>query len=273
MAIWRDEAERVSISLDGGVADVRLTRGDKMNALDPAMFAAIAAALAHLRGVAGMRCVLLSGEGRAFCAGLDMASMAQANAAGGADIADRTHGQANLFQHICWGWRELPVPVIAAIHGVAFGGGMQLASGADIRIAQRDTRLSIMEAKWGLVPDMAGMALWRGLVRDDLLRDLVYSAREVDAAEAHAIGLVTRLGDDPLAEGLALAHAIAARSPDATRAAKRLINAMPEEPSSALLAAESVEQKALLGSSNQMEAVRANFEKRAPVFIDPDPLG
>lgn len=256
--------QRVSIAIEDHVADVRLTRPDKLNALDPAMFAALIDAIAQLEATSGLRAVVLSGEGRGFCAGLDMASMASAGS--GVDLAARTHGLANDFQQVAWGWRTLPVPVIAAVHGVAFGGGLQIASGPDIRIAAPDARFSAMEMKWGIVPDMAGYALWRGNVRDDALRELVYTAREFDAGEALALGFVTRIAADPHAEAMALARAIAGRNPDAVRAAKRLANL--EGDASAVLLAESREQAALLRSPNQMEAVMANMQKRAPAFTD-----
>jgi len=163
----------------------------------------------------------------------------------------------------------LPVPVIAALHGVVLGGGLQIASGADVRIAHPEARLSIMEMKWGIVPDMAGIALWRTLVRDDVLRELTYTNREVSGLEAARLGLVTRTADDPRAEALALAREIASKNPDAVRAAKRLYNAAPDADSAALLLAESREQKALIGTPNQMEAVVANMQKRAPRFVDP----
>ncbi len=257
-------SERVTWTIEAGVADVRLNRPDKMNALDPAMIEGLLSAIDTLGQTRGLRAVVLSGEGRAFCAGLDMASMAGVGA--GVDIAARTHGLANGFQQVAWGWRTLPVPVIAAVHGVAFGGGLQIASGADIRIAAPDTRLSVMELKWGIVPDMAGFVLWRGTVRDDVLRELTYTAREFDAAEAQAFGFVTRLAEDPHAEALALANAIAGRNPDAIRAAKRLAN--HEGDAAAVLLAESVEQAALLRTPNQIEAVMANMQKRAPQFRD-----
>ena len=161
--------DRVSIRIADGVADVRLNRPDKMNALDMPMLEALAAAPARLAAIPGIRVVVLSGEGRGFCAGLDMQTMVGL-AGADLDIVTRTHGLANLFQQTAWGWRDLPVPVIAAGHGVIFGGGLQVFSGADVRIARADARLSVMEMKWGIVPDMAGFALWRGLVRDDVLR-------------------------------------------------------------------------------------------------------
>jgi enoyl-CoA hydratase/carnithine racemase len=256
--------QRVSIAIEDHVADVRLTRPDKLNALDPAMFAALIDAIAQLEATSGLRAVVLSGEGRSFCAGLDMASMASAGS--GVDLATRTHGLANDFQQVAWGWRTLPVPVIAAVQGVAFGGGLQIASGTDIRIATPDARFSAMEMKWGIVPDMAGYALWRRNVRDDVLRELVYTAREFDAGEALALGFVTRIAADPHAEAMALARAIAGRNPDAVRAAKRLANL--EGDAGAILLAESREQAALLRSPNQIEAVMANMQKRAPAFTD-----
>jgi len=267
--------QRVSISISEGIADVRLVRADKMNALDAAMFDALVAATARLATEKGLRAVVLSGEGRAFCAGLDMGRFAAMNDNGGNGIAGgekrdltvRTHGLANFPQAAVWGWRQLPVPVIAAIQGVAFGGGFQLALGADMRLLAPDARMSIMEIKWGLVPDMAGTPILASLVRDDILRELTYTGRIFSAQEAMTYGLATRICDDPRAAALELALEIAGKSPDAIRAAKRLLNNLSVDPGPALLA-ESVEQQKLLGSPNQLEAVRANIEKRAPRFAD-----
>jgi enoyl-CoA hydratase/carnithine racemase len=258
--------DRVSIALDAGIADVRLNRPDKMNALDPAMFEGIAAAGAELAAMPDLRVVVLSGAGRAFCAGLDMMSFTKLKSSGTGDIGDRTHGEANLFQHVAWLWRQLPVPVIAAVHGVAFGGGFQIMLGADVRIAAPDTKLSIMEIKWGLVPDMAGIALTRTLMRDDVLRELTFSGRVFSAADGVGYGCVTRVDADPHAAAMTLAREIAAKSPDAVRAAKRLYNQAAEDDAGAILRAESVEQRRLIGTANQMEAVMANVEKRAPAF-------
>jgi enoyl-CoA hydratase/carnithine racemase len=252
-----------------GVADVCLVRGDKMNALDFAMFDALAAAVDRLRGERGVRAVVLHGEGRAFCAGLDkgrFAKMAELAAGGVRDLRARTHGLANAAQYVAWGWRELAVPVVAAVHGAAFGGGLQLALGADIRLVTADAQLSVMEVKWGLVPDMAGIALMRGLLRDDLARELTFTGRVVSGSEAVALGLATRVCADPLADALALAREIAQRSPDAVRAGKRLHNLAASGSLADVLQAESDEQLALMGSPNQLEAVRANLEQRAPRF-------
>ena len=267
--------ERVSISISEGVADVRLVRADKMNALDQAMFEALVAATDRLSKEKGVRVVVLSGEGRAFCAGLDMGRFAAMKEKGGngipggenRDLTARTHGKANFPQQAGWGWRQLAVPVIAAVHGVAFGGGFQLSLGADMRFLSPDARMSVMEIKWGLVPDMAGTPILASLVRDDILRDLTYTGRIFSAQEAMTYGLATRICDDPRAAALEVAREIAGKSPDAIRAAKRMLNNLSVDPGPALLA-ESVEQQKLIGSPNQTEAVRANLEKRAPKFAD-----
>ncbi len=267
---------------DNGVVELQLARPDKMNALDPAMFDALIDAGERLKSDPAVRAVVIAGRGKAFCAGLDMQSfarMAGAGSEGGpggsevlgqgaarADLLVRTHGISNAAQQVAMVWREVPVPVIAAVHGVAFGGGLQVALGADIRLLAPGTKMSVMEIKWGLVPDMGGMVLMRELVRADVVRELTYSGRVVEAEEAVRIGLATRLAQDPLQEALQLAADIASKSPDAIRAGKRLLNAAASLDAAELLLRESVEQKALIGSANQAEAVRANMEKRAPAF-------
>ncbi len=257
---------RISISVEAGVADVRLNRPDKLNALDMAMFHAIDAAMRDLTARRDVRCVVLSGEGRGFCAGIDLAALATAPEL--KNLEPRTHGNANLFQNIAWGWRTMPVPVIAAVHGVAFGGGFQMMLGADLRISEPTAQLSMMEMRWGLVPDVAGMALLRGLVRDDVARDIVLTGRRFSGTEAAQLGVVTRLADDPRGAALELARGMAASSPDAIRAAKRLLNLPPESSAQEILIAESVEQYALLASANHREALAAAAEKRVPVYRD-----
>ncbi len=257
--------DRVSITVTDQIADVCLTRADKMNAIDPAMFADIGAAIDALADRMDVRCVVLSGDGKAFCAGLDMASMA---AGGSGTGAMRNHQGSILPQHVTWGWRQLPMPVIAAVHGVAFGGGFQIMSGADIRIAAPDTRFAIRETYWGLVPDMAGFLVWRGLVRDDVLRELVYTSREFDAAEALHHGFIMQIADDPHAAAKALAKTIAGKNPHAIRGAKRLCNMAHDADPLAMLEAETREQMAVIGKPNMMEAVAANMGKRAALFAD-----
>jgi enoyl-CoA hydratase/carnithine racemase len=269
-------AERVRITpLEHGVVDVCLVRSDKMNALDPAMFNALLDTIEQLKTWPGLRAVVLHGEGRAFCAGLDMASFAALGDGQSpvARLGPRTHGIANGPQQIALGWRTLAVPVIAAVQGAAYGGGLQLALGGDIRLLAPDAQMSVMEIKWGLVPDMAGMVLLKSLLRDDVLRELTYSGRVLPADEAVALGLGTRICADPLAEAHALAQAIAQRSPSAVRAGKRLLNQAAgtlDAQAAALLQAESDEQSALMAGPHQREAVLANLQKRSPVFNDSD---
>ncbi len=261
--------ERVTINLaDTGIAQVRFNRPDKMNALDPQQFDAIIEAGERLRTTHGLRAVVLSGEGRAFCAGLDTSSFTAGPDNGRPPLTERTHGNANAFQEVAMTWRKCPVPVIAAIHGVCFGGGMQIASGADIRIVHPATRMAIMEMKWGLVPDMGGYHLWRGNVRDDRLRELVYTNREFTGEEALDYGLATFVSEDPLAMANDIAGQIANRNPEAVRAAKRLSGHMHESSGDDILMAESVEQAGVIRKPNQIEAVMASMQKRAPAFKD-----
>jgi enoyl-CoA hydratase/carnithine racemase len=270
--------DRVSIDITNGVADVRLIRADKMNALDDAMFEALIEAGQRLKSEEGVRAVVLSGEGRAFCAGLDAGNFGKMAEGGdryakrperAAEVAgQRQFGVANRAQYAVWVWREVPVPVIAAVHGVAFGGGFQLMLAADMRYIAPDTKLSIMEIKWGLIPDMAGTQLMRHLVREDIVRELTYTGRIFSGTEAGEIGFATRVTADPHAEALAVARDIAGKSPDAIRAGKRLFNDAPYVDVANGFLQETVEQVALIGSPNQVESVAANLQKRAPTFAD-----
>ena len=263
--------DRVTVSIENGIADVRLVRADKMNALDDAMFEAIIAAGVRLKEEKGLRAVVLSGEGKGFCAGLDTGNFARTAEAGRETrpvgrLIPRTHGISNRPQYAAWVWREVPVPVIAAVHGVALGGGFQLTLGADIRLAAADTKMSIMEIKWGLVPDMAGTVILRGLLRDDVLRELTYTGRIFTGEEAHRLGLVTKLTNTPREDALAMAREITLKNPDAIRAGKRLMNALPTISDADGLMAESREQDAIMGKPNQIEAVMSQMQKRAPNF-------
>jgi enoyl-CoA hydratase/carnithine racemase len=263
--------DRISLTIDEGIAHARLIRADKMNALDGKMFQAIVEAGEQLRANSAIRAVVLSAQGKAFCAGLDTSSFA-AMASGEREegersgLEERTHGIANVAQHAAWMWRELPVPVIAAVHGVAFGGGFQVALGADMRYTTPDCRFSVMEIKWGLVPDMGGTQLMRHLVRDDVNRELTYTGRIFNGEEALAMGLVTRVCDDPVADALETARQIAGRNPDAIRADKRLLNAAPYLSAQEGLMEESLEQQRIIGTPNQVEAVMAEMEKRPANF-------
>ena len=274
-------SDRVTTTFSDGVADVRLNRPEKMNALDTAMFRGLIETGKRLRDDPKVRAVVLSGAGRAFCAGLDVSSFAKM--ASGQRRAEPREGDekapdlsvrrpdspANFAQRVAWIWREVPVPVIAALHGVAFGGGLQIALGADLRIAAPDTRLSVMEIKWGLIPDMSGSQTLRHLVRDDVARDLTFSGRVVSGEEAAALGLVTRLCETPLDTALETARAIAGRSPDAIRAAKRLLAETRLSSLEDGLRLEAEIQASLIGQPNQIEAVMANVEKRPAEFEDP----
>jgi len=226
----------------------------------------------RLSRAAALRAVVLTGAGRGFSAGLDKETFASITAGGRApglaELMTRTHGIANAWQQAAYVWRTLPVPVIAAIHGVALGGGFQIALGADMRYVAPDARLAILEIKWGLVPDMSGIALMRELARADLIRELAMTGRVFSGTEALTYGFATSLHADPLAAARATAKEIAARSPDAVRAVKRLLNRASDDDAAALLLAESKEQAALIGSPNQIEAVRAGVEGRAGRFVD-----
>ncbi len=265
-----DERVRVDVGADQ-VARVTLVRTDKSNALDGSMFDALIATGERLRDTGEVRAVVLSGEGKGFCAGIDMqvlGDMKDGSIAGTRDLVERTHGLSNRFQYAAWIWREIPIPVIAAVHGFALGGGLELALGADIRYATSDTRMAIMEVNWGLVPDMGGSVRFYDLMRDDLVRELAFTGRTFDGDEALSYGLVTRVVADPLTQAMATAREIAQRSPDAVRALKRLFAIQSSPAAAAGLLAECVEQQKLIGTPNQVETVRASKEKRAPVFTD-----
>lgn len=259
---------RVSIEIENHIAQVTLTRGDKMNAVDMEMAEAIASAGAELAANDSLRAVVLAGEGKSFCAGLDVMNFAKFAAGDPAALVmQRTHGDGNLFQEVCMVWRRLPVPVIAALHGATFGAGLQIALGADIRIAHPDSQLAVMEMKWGLIPDMGGMVVLPQLLRADVLRRMIYTATPVSGAQALAYGLVTELSDDPLSSAQELAQQIASKSPSAIRAAKRLAGfAESGADRSAVLLEESREQTALIGNAHQREQIAANLQKRAPNF-------
>jgi enoyl-CoA hydratase/carnithine racemase len=273
-------SDRIAVTIEAGVADVRLNRPDKMNALDRDMFAALVATADELARDPSLRCVVLSGEGRSFCAGLDFGSfqgMADSGGPGGGGgggaVRDITAAEPGRITHTgqqaVYGWTSLPVPVIAAVHGHALGGGIQLALGADIRFVAPDAKLSVMEIRWGLIPDMTGTQSLISLVGLDVAKELTFSGRTVSGAEAVALGLCTRLSDDPRTDALALAADIATRSPDAIRAAKRLLNAAAHVSLADGFAAERQEIGHLIGSANQVEQVKAFFEQRPPVFADP----
>ena len=270
-------SDRVTISIDAsGVADVRLNRPDKRNALDGAMFAGLRDAGERLKTEAGVRAVVLSGEGASFCAGLDFSSF-QSMAGGDRPAASNDGNPAGLTpggithlgQQVAWVWQELPVPVIAAVHGHALGGGIQIALGADIRIVHPDAQLSVREVHWGLVPDMTGTLFLSRLVGPDVAKELTFTARRDQRARGGGVGL----GDSPVRvpreDAMALATEIAGRSPDAVRGAKALFNRLADAEAAEQFAEERRVIASLIGSPNQIEAVTANFEQRAAVYVDP----
>lgn len=257
---------RVSVEYRDHIAHVTLTRGDKMNAVDGAMIDAIIAAGNEV-AASDARAVVLSGEGKSFCAGLDLASFTEfASRDIGAWLNDRNAEGANPPQEVSLVWRRVRVPVIAALQGAVYGAGLQLALGADIRVAAPDTKLAIMEMKWGLIPDMGGMTLLPQLMRSDALRQMIYTARPVTAEQGRDWGLVTQIHDDPLAAAQVLACEIAGKSPSAIRAAKRLIAVAESAGAADVLTTESAEQLGLIGKSEQLEVVAANLQGRQPVF-------
>jgi enoyl-CoA hydratase/carnithine racemase len=286
-------SDRVQITITDGVADVRMVRTDKRNALDGKMFSSLAAAGEQLKTQSGVRAVVLSGDGGSFCAGLDfgsfqaMSSGAGSSGAGSSGAGSSGAGPAvsnepadgnpgaleagritHLGQQVAWVWQEIPVPVIAAVHGHALGGGIQVALGADIRIVHPDTQLSVREVHWGLVPDMTGTLMLSQLVRADVAKELVFTARVFDGREAEKLGLATRLSETPYDDAMAMARDIAGRSPDAVRGAKALINGLLHGAAEHQFAEERRIIGSLIGKPNQVEAIMANFEKRTPAFSD-----
>jgi enoyl-CoA hydratase/carnithine racemase len=262
-----------------GVADVRLNRPEKLNALDPGMFEAIVEAADALATDRSVRAVVLSGEGRSFCAGLDFASFEQmadgqraAPAATGRSLSERMNGRiTNLAQQSAYAWTELAVPVIAAIQGHALGGGLQIALAADIRIVSPDARLSVLEIRWGLVPDMTGTQLLPRLVSLDVAKELTWTGRMISGEEAVSLGLATSLSDDPRAAAFDLAAQLAKQSPDALAASKRLLNRSGAADEATQFLEETAAAVALVGSPTQREAVRAAMERRDAEFGDRRP--
>ncbi|MFC1824977.1 crotonase/enoyl-CoA hydratase family protein [Thermodesulfobacteriota bacterium] len=266
-------SEIVKITIKNHVAHVILNRPEKYNSVTPDMFQAIGEAARSLSSNKEVRAVVLSGEGKAFCAGIDFEffKKMESDTVGGDDLLERPDGNiANLAQYAAHGWKQLPVPVIAAVHGVAFGAGCQIALGADIRFASHDAKFSVMEMKWGLIPDMSASQTLRDLVRIDIAKQLLFTGKILGAEEAARLGLVTQLCEDPLAEAFTLADEIAGKNPHAVRASKKLLNETwhGEEKNGLVLETDLV--MSLIGSPNQVEAIQANFENRKPRFEDVD---
>ena len=266
--------ELVTIDINNHVADVRLNRPEKMNAINQEMWLAISEAGTSLADNSEIRAIVLSGNGRAFCAGLDMGSFQKMSGSNSErssiiPIAKPDELPGNLAQTAALLWKRLPVPVIAAIHGVAYGAGAQIALGPDIRFAAPDIRLSILEIKWGLIPDVGITQTLRNLVSLDVAKELTFTGRILDGQAAKDLGLVTHVCENPLEAAMELAAEIASKSPDAIRSGKRLLEEAWHADERTGLELETKLQVELIGSDNQVEAIRANFEKRAPDFKDP----
>jgi enoyl-CoA hydratase/carnithine racemase len=274
--------EIVTCSISEGIADVRLNRPEKLNAVSPEMFGALGAAGDRLKADPSVRVVVLSGEGRGFCSGLDFSSF-QAMAGNSEETfppSDDGQGAAiprggvgdegivNGGQYAAWVWYELPVPVIAAIRGPAVGAGFQIALACDFRIVAPDAKLSALEMRWGLIPDMTGTQMLPRLVGLDVARELVYTGRMVSGVEAAEMGLATRVADDPFEAAMEFARELAGKSPHALRGAKRLLSMAGTTPLADGFAAEARTMGSLIGSPNNVEAVAAFFEKRDPKFED-----
>ncbi len=264
-------SERVMVTVEDGVADVRLNRPEKLNALDNQMFRAIANAGEELKSRDDLRAVVLSGEGRSFCAGLDFSSFqamgTERNENQADSPGDHLEGRiTHLGQQAAWVWQELEVPVIGAINGHALGGGFQIAMGPDIRIVHPDTKMSILEVRWGLVPDMGASVLLPSMVGLDVMKEMYFTGKMVSGAEAVELGIATRLHDDPYVAAMELAHEISEKNPEAIRRMKSILNGLGERTTAERFAAEREHIGALIGSPNQKEAVAAFFEKRSPNF-------
>lgn len=268
----------VLLTLDGGVAHVALNRPEKKNALDKGVFEGLREAARVIRADRGVRAVVLSGAGDSFCSGLDFSSFG-AMAEGALDAeseevaaaaSDLSPAGANAAQQIAWLWQELPVPVVAAVQGAAFGGGFHIALGADVRFVAPDARIAFVEITWGLVPDLSGTQALRRLVPLDVAKRLIFSGEPITGEQAVAWNLGTELSEQPLEDAFALARVIASRSPDAVRAAKRLLNDSALVSVREGLANEFQASAGLMGKPNQIEAVVARLQKREPSFADPE---
>jgi enoyl-CoA hydratase/carnithine racemase len=251
----------VTCEIVHGVAEVRLDRPDKLNALTLSTWKYLAATAHELRKDKDLRAVVIAGEGDAFCAGLDFASVMRSPAGVAKAFVPVPWRGTNLFQEACWAWRRVPVPVIAAVHGHCLGGGLQIALAADFRIATPESRWSVLEGKWGLIPDMSGVQALKELVGIDTAKRLTMTAERLSGKEAHDLGLVTELAAHPIAAADDFARELATRSPDALAAAKRLFNDTWTARTRFTFARERAEQLRLLLLANTRAAREAAFSK------------
>lgn len=252
-------SDRIELTIENQLAQVRLNRPEKLNALDLEMFQEIAQTQKTLAKNRDIRAVILSGAGDDFCSGLDVKSLMKDGSGMRKLLWKWLPWRANLAQQAGIGWRELQVPVIAAVHGRCWGGGMQIALGADFRIVRPDASLSVMEGKWGLIPDMGGTLGLRELTNRDQAMWLAMSAEEFSGKRALELGLATALTDDPAGVATELATALLERSPDAVAGVKRLYRNSWSGSTGSALARETIFQLRILSSGNQRIAARRQF--------------
>ncbi len=239
------------IEKNNGIATVSLNRPEKRNAMSFALLRELVNAARQIKKDRSIRCVILTGEAHVFSAGIDLADLNAPKNTAYAAWELLKPGQS-LFQKAFLIWQELPVPVIAAMEGYCLGAGMQLALAADIRIAHPDTKMSIMESRWGLVPDMGLTRSLKGLIGVDLAKELTLTARVFDGDYAKEIGLVTHLSDSPLEKANEIATEMLQRSPDALTAAKRVLDAMEHQPEKSLRLEKIWQLKLLLGKNSKL---------------------
>lgn len=257
--------DRVNLSIDeSGIAFVTLNRPDKLNALDMAMFKALDKTITKISENKKVRVVILSANGDDFCSGLDIKSVLKSSSSAIKLLFKWLPFQANLAQRISYRWRKLNVPVIAAIHGRCWGGGMQLALGADFRIAKADSSISIMEAKWGLIPDMGGNAPLTQLIPIDLAKKLVMTAEVFSGQQGKEYGLITDVSDDPVIEAKHLASKLLQTSPDVIAASKDMFNQHWHHGERRFLAGETWRQIKIILGKNQKIAVKRASGKDIP---------
>jgi enoyl-CoA hydratase/carnithine racemase len=256
----------ITCTVDEGLAHVWLDRPDKLNGLTLEMLAELVATSRRLAKDRTLRAVVLTGAGESFSAGLDFATAMRSPARVARSFVPSPLRGTNTFQEAAWGWRRLPVPVIAAVRGHCYGAGLQIALGADLRISTPDAQWSVLEARWGLVPDMSGVRSLAQLVGIDTAKLLTMTGETISGERAHELGLVTRLSGDPVAAAEELADQLRERSPDAVAAAKRLFETTWGSTPRRTFARERAEQLALLLSANTRAARRAAFRREAPVF-------
>lgn len=260
-------SERVRLDVRDEVAYVTLTRADKYNALDWDMLCALVDAATEIGRDKSIRAVILQGEGKAFCSGLDFPSFTKSPVHMVRGFLKYGIKTTNLFQEVAWCWRRLPVPVIAVIHGYCYGGGVQIALGADFRFTTPDCEFSILEAKWGLIPDMTGTVTLRELLPMDQAKLLAMTGRMFTGTEALGLNLVTGVSNDPLAEAEKVVAEIKSRSPDSVAATKQLFQETWVAGVCRAFSRESRIQLGLLLGKNQKIAVQANSKKEKPEFL------